>query len=131
MVDNAFIYIPVFGVDDKVNNPGVLSLINKVNYVHPPEMSSKSFELSGEVEITLKNGTALSKKIDIAKGDPKNPATIDELINKYKDCSQSYLSTEDIDRSLSLILNLESVRDVNQLMDILTFKCRDITVDPQ
>ncbi|MFC2040860.1 hypothetical protein ACFLTY_00860, partial [Chloroflexota bacterium] len=59
-----------------------------------------------------------------AKGNPENPLSMDELINKYRDCVCLSLSTEDTDKSLDLLLHLESVRDISEIMDIFTFKAR-------
>ena len=65
-----------------------------------------------------------SRQVDVAKGDPRNPLSTDELINKYQDCVRLFLSDEDTDKSLDLLLKLESARDIAELMNIFTFKAR-------
>ena len=108
--------------DEKVMDSTVQELVKKVKYVHPPEMKSGLTNLGGELVIRLKDGGTFSRKVDIARGNPENPLTQDELINKYRDCVRHSLSPGDIDKSLEMLLNLESIADVAELMDILTFK---------
>jgi 2-methylcitrate dehydratase PrpD len=104
--------------DDKVRDPVVRELMEKVNYVHPPEMGSGLTDFRGELVIKLLNGEVYSQKVDTARGNPKNPLSQQELIDKYKDCARLSLSPEDTDKSLDLLLNLEAVTDIADLMDI-------------
>lgn len=109
--------------DEKVRAPVVQELMKKIRYVHPPEMGSGLIDLGGEVVVRLQNGNACSRRVDVAKGDPKNPLSWEELTNKYRDCSRLSLSAENMNRSLNLILHLESISDIAELMDIFTFSC--------
>ena len=99
-------------------------VIKKIKYVHPPEMGSGLVDPGGELVVKLRDGRIYSRKIDMAKGNPQNPLSRDELIHKYKDCVRLSLSSEDTNKSLDLLLNLESIRDIAELMDIFTFKTR-------
>jgi len=110
--------------DEKVRGSEVQGLMKKVKYVHPPEMGSGLVDLRGKLVVKLESGEIYSRKVDVAKGDPRNPLSTDELINKYRDCVRPFLSAEDTDKSLDLLLNLESNRDIAELMDIFTFKAR-------
>jgi 2-methylcitrate dehydratase PrpD len=108
--------------DEKVKDSVVRQLMEKVKYVHPPEMGSGLVDLRGEVVVRLQNGKVYSRRVDVAKGDPKNPLSWEELSNKYRDCVRLSLSTKDTSRTLDLITHLDSVNDLAVLMDILTFK---------
>ena len=107
--------------DERVGDSVVQALMKKVKYVHPPEMGSGLLDLGGKLVIKLRDGKIYSKKVAIAKGNPKNPLSRVELIHKYRDCVRLSLSAEDTDKSLDLLLNLESVGDIADLMDIFTF----------
>ena len=104
--------------DEKVKNSTVQELIKKIKYVHPPEMGSGLVDLGGELVVKLRDGRIYSRKVDMAKGNPQNPLSRDELIHKYRDCVRLSLSPEDTNKSLDLLLNLESIRDIAELMDI-------------
>ena len=107
--------------DEKVRDPAVQELMKKIRYVHPPEMGSGLVDLGGEVVARLQNGNTYSRKVDVAKGNPKNPLSWEELTNKYRDCVRLSLSAENMNTSLNLILHLESISDIAELMDIFTF----------
>ena len=110
--------------DEKVKDSAVQELMKRVRYVHPPEMGSGLVNLKGEVVVRLQNGEVYSRKVDVARGDPRNPLNKEELNNKYRDCVRSSLSPEDTNKSLELISHLESVNDIAELMDILTLKSK-------
>ena len=110
--------------NEKVKDSVVQELIKKIKYVHPSEMGAGLIDLGGELVVKLRNGKIYSRKVDIAKGNPENPLSSDELIHKYRDCAGLSLSPEDTNKSLDLLLNLESIRDIAELMDIFTFKAR-------
>jgi len=107
-----------------VKDSAVQELMKKIKYVHPPEMGSGLMALRGKLVAKLRNGEIYSRMVDIAKGSPQNPLSREELIHKYRDCVQLSLSPEDSNRSLDLLLNLESIRDVATLTDIYCFKAR-------
>jgi 2-methylcitrate dehydratase len=71
------------------------------------------------VTIRTTDGRSYSARVDIPRGDPALPLTDDELLDKYRDCARSQLRSDDIERSVDLILGLESVADVATLMATL------------
>ena len=108
--------------DEKVKDSAVQQLMKKIKYVHPPEMGAGLVDLRGELVVRFQNGKVYSRKVDIAKGDPKNPLNREEMNNKYRDCVRLSLSPKDTNRTLDLISHLDSVNDIAELIDILTFK---------
>ena len=71
------------------------------------------------VTLTLDDGSRLSHRVDIPKGDPKAPLTWEELAAKYRDCAAVVLSPEATERSLEIIGRLETAPNVRELMDIV------------
>lgn len=111
--------------DKKVGEPLVQELITRVHYAHPPEMGTGLLGLRGEVVVSLRDGKTYSRRVDVARGDPQNPLTEEEVASKYRDCVRLSLTPQDAERSLEMISNLESVKDIAELMNILTFKSAD------
>jgi len=107
--------------EQKVKNTKVQELAGKVEYIHPPELGAGLDDLGGKLEVRLQDGRSYSQETRIAKGNPRNPLTQDEVEKKYADCVRSFLSSEDRNRSLELIMNLDSAAEISELMDILTF----------
>jgi len=114
--------------NQKVHSTQVKELAEKVGYIHPPELGEGLDDLGGKLVIRLQDGKSYSQEIRKARGDPSNPPTQDEIKNKYADCVRSFLSSEDRDRSIELIMNLDSAREISELMDILTFGSEHSTV---
>jgi 2-methylcitrate dehydratase PrpD len=108
--------------DDKVNSFTVQELMKKIKYVHTPEMGTGLVNLNGELVVKLKNGKVYSRRVDIAKGNPKNPLNKEEMNKKYKDCVRLSLTDDNTNKSLDLISNLESINDIAELMEILVVK---------
>ncbi|MBI4188266.1 MAG: MmgE/PrpD family protein [Chloroflexi bacterium] len=111
--------------DEKVKNKTAQELMTRIHYVHPPEMGSDLLNLRGEIVISLRNGKTYSRRVDIAKGDPGNPLSNDDIAKKYRDCAGLSLSTEAVNSSLEMLLHIESIGDIAELMDILTFKVKN------
>jgi hypothetical protein len=75
--------------------------------------------------LQIANITALHKVFHIQRGDPALPLTDDELLEKYRDCARSQLRPDDIERSVDLVLGLETVADIGTLMAILGSPLRE------
>jgi 2-methylcitrate dehydratase PrpD len=109
--------------DNKVQDAKIQKLINKVRYAHPPEMGSASADsMRGRVEVVvrLKNGTEFSRLVEVARGDPENPLTQEEVESKFLDCAQVVFSRQDARRCLDEILTLEHIKDISALMKFLS-----------
>ena len=77
------------------------------------------------VTIRTTDGRSYSARVDIPRGDPALPLTDDELLEKYRDCARSQLRPDDIERSVDLVLGLETVADIGTLMAILSSPLRE------
>jgi len=75
------------------------------------------------VEIKTMDGKAYSKRMDIPKGNPKNPLTMNDLVEKFRDCasySAKSIPQKSIERAIQLTLNLEEVEDIRQIIRLLS-----------
>jgi 2-methylcitrate dehydratase PrpD len=72
------------------------------------------------VTIRTQNGKSYSARVDIPRGDPELPLTDGELLAKYRECARSQLPPHDIERSVGIVLELETVPDIGTLMTILS-----------
>jgi len=86
--------------------------------IHPEWQDGPDFEI---VTIKLKDGKKHSLKRDTWRGYHTSPLTTEELTVKFKDATADSLSPGQIDRSIELVLNLETLKDVSELMKIVTF----------
>ena len=77
------------------------------------------------VTIRTTNGRSYSARVDIPRGDPALPLTDDELLSKYRDCGRSQLRPDDIERSVNLVLGLETVTNIGTLMSTFSSPSRE------
>ncbi|MCF8043270.1 MAG: MmgE/PrpD family protein [Desulfarculaceae bacterium] len=70
-----------------------------------------------EVRVRLQGGKTLSARVDKAKGSPLNPMSDDEFKAKYMDCCTGVLSPGQIEKSLTLLADLENLPHIGELME--------------
>ncbi len=107
--------------DEKINAPEIKQLLEKVDMYLDPEMSDLGYRgtFNANIKIVLKDGKEYSKRVDHGRGDPANPLTEEELLEKYSDCAALALDSEKIKRSKEMLSGLEQLSDISLLMDIL------------
>ncbi len=72
------------------------------------------------VEIFTKNGKRYFKKVEYCKGDPENPLTREELIEKFHDLSHRVMTKEKRLKIVDQVKNFEKVRDVKKWAPLLS-----------
>ena len=100
-------------------NPSVLALANKVQYVSDPSASDRTI-LKGQVDIKLKNNRFFSHTVENMRGTVKNPSTREDFIHKFKSNTKDIYSTEKTEQMIDLILNIENMKDISLLSDLLS-----------
>jgi 2-methylcitrate dehydratase PrpD len=104
--------------DEKVNQPQVQEALSKV-YVICDETIPEPGPYC-PVTVELKNGTRLTHTAKVAKGDPRNPMTESEVTEKFRGNASSAVSAEQAKELIAAVRNLESVRTVREITDLLT-----------
>ena len=108
--------------DEKVTTPEVQDLMSKVKLV---ELDSETKEGQTHsdppqnVTVKLQNGKAYSHQVPFAKGEPRNPMSLEEIIGKFQDCAGTVLSPLDVERIVDLVLKLETLPDITGLMEFM------------
>jgi len=113
--------------DHKMQERGIVEARKKVRLSFPDvpiwpglaDVGPDTEFVGNPVTIRTTDGRSYSARVDIPRGDPALPLTDDELLAKYRECGRSQLRSDEIERSIGLILGLEKVADIGMLMDIL------------
>jgi 2-methylcitrate dehydratase PrpD len=71
------------------------------------------------LEVTLTDGTQLTRRVDNVRGTPKNPMTRDEIAAKARDLITPILGPTKCANLLTKIFDLESVGDIRELRALL------------
>ena len=111
--------IPTF-TDEKVNRPEVQHALSKVNVIVDESIPEPGPYCPVTVE--LKNGTRFSHTATLAKGDPRNPMSEDEVLEKFSSNAKSAISEKQTEELLAAMKNLEKLDNVKKVVDLLVPK---------
>ena len=75
--------------------------------------------IAQSVRITLRDGSEYFHEVEWAKGSAGNPMSWDEVVDKFRSCAEAALSSGDMNRVIELLANLESLANIDELMEIL------------
>ena len=81
----------------------------------------RSVPWSLPVTVELKNGSKFSKTIDRVKGGPDNPLSQEEFEARYEVMTRAFLSPEQNQRSIDLVLDIEKLDDISELSELIIF----------
>jgi len=98
---------------DSINDPHIQRLFEKVQFISDPALESKKDNIRGaEVEVILTGNTSFKSKVQLPKGEPENPATNEELDEKFKDCIGNFWSEQKKEHVIRAIRGLERFDDI-------------------
>jgi 2-methylcitrate dehydratase PrpD len=103
-----------------LNNKEVLNIAKKVR-LKPVEDLERKFpeKRPARLIVRMTNGQEYQKEVDIVKGDAENPFTWDELVMKFKKCTEGYLAPIVQSEIINQINNFENLTDLRQFMKLL------------
>ena len=71
------------------------------------------------VEITLKDGSVFSERLDKVTGCPNRPMTDDELVRKFIDNTKGRIGEENSKKVQRMLMGIENVSTVNEVLELL------------
>ncbi|MFH1351390.1 MAG: MmgE/PrpD family protein [Pseudomonadota bacterium] len=103
--------------DEKILSKPVREMMTRIERKVVPSSVQGPVEFGPAfVKVFLKNEKVMESIIEKAKGNPENPLTREEVREKYRDCCSQVLPESSLDKSLSLVDDLEKLSDVSELM---------------
>ncbi len=107
--------------DEKVQSPIAQDLIPKVKLRYLEGAVGKSLlDIPQGVRVKLKDGAEYYYEVKWPKGYSHNPMTWDEVAEKFRDCADGVLSSREMDRTIELLSELESLADISELMALVS-----------
>lgn len=71
------------------------------------------------IELVTQDGATHREEVSVAKGEPSNPLTRDEIIAKFRRAASPHLSPSAADRVVEMTTDLEKVANVRELVNCL------------
>ncbi len=113
--------------EEAIRDPATVALARRVQMeVDPAFTMSRRVDANGQrvnapatVTVRLTDGRELTHQVLAPKGGPENPMTREELREKFHTCAERALSGGDARQALEELLNLERLRNVRVLTDLL------------
>jgi 2-methylcitrate dehydratase PrpD len=99
----------------RMKDPGVLRERAKITLVPDAELERLMPLRVAILEITLADGTRLTRRVDNVRGTPENPMTREEVLTKARDLITPLLGAAKCNNLLDKIIGLESVADICEL----------------
>lgn len=112
-------------VDEKVKDSKIIEIMEKVRMETDPSLSPDGYTGAATiVSLKLKDGRTLTRRVDQPKGDPENPLSKDELLDKFKICASLALDGKSIERVIENVLSLEGLKSIKPLMEHLAGRAK-------
>jgi 2-methylcitrate dehydratase PrpD len=108
--------------DASVARPEAQALLRRVTTVEDPAIRdgwNPSAQGSVTVELQIGGGRSVARRIEHPRGSPAAPLRHEELTAKFRDCAGRVLEPEVVERALALLESVETVPDVNALVEAL------------
>ena len=106
--------------DDKLTDGATLDLAQKVSVAADPEMDLRRYDYpAARVTVSLNNGRILSESVVAHHGDHRNPATPDELREKFSFLTKDLLSPSRTTEVIEAVEGLEDITDIRELTALL------------
>ena len=108
--------------NERVNESDVQKLMSKMKYSHPHKTTNVNEAMAEpeEVVVKLQDGKEYTHAVTIAKGEPENPMSDEEVTGKFRDCASLVITPESQESVLEMLWSLESLERVSELTKILS-----------
>jgi 2-methylcitrate dehydratase PrpD len=106
-------------VPERISDPRIHKLASLIEIVPDDELERlRPANRPAVVEISLKNGEKVNRRVDYPKGAPKNPMTDEELIYKFEGLASHVLSEKKVNEIKSAVMDLENLSKAVELIQI-------------
>ena len=103
----------------RMQAPATLAQRSKVVLVKDPALTALLPVRVAIVEVTLKDGTRLSQKVEAVRGTPRNPMTRQEVIDKATDLMDQVLGKVKTKQLIRTVFELENLSRIQSLRPLL------------
>ncbi len=110
---------------EKLANQEIIDLAAKVRVNVDPELDRiyvENEELTARVEVITQKGDSLVEFVEIPFGDPRNPLSVKDVEDKFRNQASFVLDNDQINQAVKMILDFDKLANIDELMTILAGK---------
>ncbi|MGI9015238.1 MAG: MmgE/PrpD family protein [Phycisphaerales bacterium] len=106
---------------ERIDDPGLIPVMDKIKVVPNDEFEAlfPKFQPS-RVTITLTDGRSFQQRVDVPKGDPRDPMTEDEIAVKFNALGAAVVGEAACNELRPLIMNIEREQSLDRLFQLMT-----------
>ena len=107
----------------KYRDPAILAIADKVDAEADTELDKvplRPMSMPAIVELTTRSGKQFTHRVDYQKGDPRNPFSPQDFIDKFRACVDGEMSATKADRIIDAVQSFERFDDVGAFTALLT-----------
>ena len=107
--------------ESSIMRQDIREFMRKITVKHDPDLDRYFPEAwPARVTITMNDGNVYTTEVKYAKGDPKNPLSWEEVLQKFNTLTAaSNLSESNKKQVVEAVKNLEEIKDIKELTDLL------------
>lgn len=106
---------------ERIDDPALIPVMDMVKVVANEEFEKLFPEYQpSRVTLTLKDGSSFQKRVDVPKGDPRDPMTREEIGVKFMALGKNVVGEQQCNELGTLIMNIENESSVTKLMQLMT-----------
>jgi 2-methylcitrate dehydratase len=105
--------------EERVRDQSLIPIMDKVKVVANDEFEAlfPKFQPS-RVTITTNDGKSYSTRVDVPKGDPRDPMTEEEIAVKFNALGSDVIGKDQCENLRHCIMNLENAAKVDELLEL-------------
>ena len=103
---------------NEINDPEIRDCMKRIRCLRDPELN-KDFprKWPARVVVHTTDGRNFEHRLDHPKGDPENPLSWDEVIDKFTTLAAEVLPLSQCRKIINLVRNVDQLEDVSELVD--------------
>ncbi|WP_446745867.1 MmgE/PrpD family protein [Silvibacterium acidisoli] len=103
----------------RMNDPVVTEERSKIQLIGDDELEKLLPKLIAVVEVSTKDGSTYSQRVDAVRGTVANPMPRAEVVTKFQDLTESILGKTHCDKLVEFILNVERATTLGSIRPVL------------
>ena len=102
---------------ENLNDPAIRALLSKVELVEDAEITALYPEKwPAVIEITDIAGATHAGRTDYPQGDPENPVTHEQLVDKFRELAKLHFSLAGVENMIVAVDELENITDLSEML---------------